>query len=270
MDGRPQDKVEDVAAAARASGIEIYAVGVDRADMKSLRLMASLPLDDHVFYVETYGVIEKLASKFRETLCGKDDEGSAETPPTYEGGFGVDNENDRKKENTGLDACSLGHYCQHTCVNSGNSFFCTCRVGYVLNKPPEQAMVFVVWLWAADQSSEACECFFTGSDACSQGHDCQHICVNNGDSYTCKCREGYTLNADRKTCSPDQSSEACECFFTGSDACSQGHDCQHICVNNGDSYTCKCREGYTLNADRKTCSHVLAGVSLSTYVSAWK
>ncbi|XP_067277749.1 matrilin-3b isoform X2 [Pseudorasbora parva] len=68
-DGRPQDKVEEVAAAARASGIEIYAIGVDRADMGSLKLMASQPLDDHVFYVETYGVIEKLTSKFRETLC---------------------------------------------------------------------------------------------------------------------------------------------------------------------------------------------------------
>uniref|UniRef100_A0A665V4F9 Matrilin 3b n=1 Tax=Echeneis naucrates TaxID=173247 RepID=A0A665V4F9_ECHNA len=68
-DGRPQDNVEEVAAAARASGIEIYAVGVDRADMMSLRLMASPPHDEHVFYVETYGVIEKLTSKFRETLC---------------------------------------------------------------------------------------------------------------------------------------------------------------------------------------------------------
>ncbi|KAJ3613839.1 hypothetical protein NHX12_020084 [Muraenolepis orangiensis] len=148
-DGRPQDKVEDVAAAARASGIEIYAVGVGRADMESLRLMASLPLDDHVFYVETYGVIEKLASKFRETLCG-------------------------------LDACSLGHNCQHTCVNSGNSFFCTCRVGYVLN-----------------MDKKTC----SRSNACSQRHDCKHICVNSGDSYTCKCREGYTLNTDQKTCS---------------------------------------------------------------------
>ncbi|XP_041711547.1 matrilin-3-like isoform X2 [Coregonus clupeaformis] len=109
-DGRPQDTVEEVAAAARAAGIEIYAVGVDRADMKSLRLMASLPLDEHVFYVETYGVIEKLTSKFRETLCG-------------------------------VDACALGH-------------------------------------------------------------DCDHICVKNNNSYTCKCREGYTLNADKKTCSP--------------------------------------------------------------------
>lgn len=40
-----------------------------------------------------------------------------------------------------------------------------------------------------------------GSDACAQGHDCQHICNNNSVSYTCKCREGYVLNADQKTCS---------------------------------------------------------------------
>uniref|UniRef100_A0A672GS30 Matrilin-3-like n=1 Tax=Salarias fasciatus TaxID=181472 RepID=A0A672GS30_SALFA len=68
-DGRPQDQVEEVSAEARASGVEIYAVGVDRADMRSLQQMASIPLEDHVFYVETYGVIEKLTSKFRETLC---------------------------------------------------------------------------------------------------------------------------------------------------------------------------------------------------------
>ena len=74
-DGRPQDQVEEVSAAARASGIEIYAVGVDRADMRSLQLMASIPLEDHVFYVETYGVIEKLTSKFRETLCGRTKKG---------------------------------------------------------------------------------------------------------------------------------------------------------------------------------------------------
>ncbi|KAG7249841.1 hypothetical protein CRUP_006411, partial [Coryphaenoides rupestris] len=101
-DGRPQDQVEEVSAAARASGIEIYAVGVDRADMGSLQQMASVPLEDHVFYVETYGVIEKLTSKFRETLCG-------------------------------VDPCAMGHDCDHICVNSNASYYCKCRSGYVLN-----------------------------------------------------------------------------------------------------------------------------------------
>ncbi|XP_056250359.1 matrilin-2-like isoform X4 [Seriola aureovittata] len=188
-DGRPQDKVEEVSAAARASGIEIYAVGVDRADMMSLRLMASPPHDDHVFYVETYGVIEKLTSKFRETLCG-------------------------------LDACAQGHSCQHICVNSDNSYYCKCRSGYVLN--PDK---------------KTC----SRSDPCADGHDCQHICMNSDDSYVCKCRVGYVLNADQKTCSH-------------LDTCVQGHDCQHICVKNGDSYLCMCHEGYVLNADKKTCS----------------
>lgn len=33
-----------------------------------------------------------------------------------------------------------------------------------------------------------------------------------------------------------------------------GHDCEHICVNSNASYYCKCRNGYILNTDKKTCS----------------
>uniref|UniRef100_A0A087XWJ7 Matrilin 3b n=1 Tax=Poecilia formosa TaxID=48698 RepID=A0A087XWJ7_POEFO len=190
-DGRPQDKVEEVSATARASGIEMYAVGVDRADMASLKLMASQPHDDHVFYVETYGVIEKLTSKFRETLCG-------------------------------LDPCDQGHNCQHICVNSGDSYICKCHPGYILN--PDK---------------KTC----SRLDPCDQGHNCQHICVNSGDSYICKCHPGYILNPDKKTCSR-------------ADACTQGHDCQHICVNSRDSYVCQCRTGYVLNTDKKTCARM--------------
>ncbi|XP_077366276.1 uncharacterized protein LOC144010064 [Festucalex cinctus] len=101
-DGRPQDQVEEVSAAARAKGIEIYAVGVVRADMASLKKMASLPLEEHIFYVETYGLIEKLTSKFRETLCG-------------------------------LDPCSIGNDCEHVCVNDIATYYCKCRTGYILN-----------------------------------------------------------------------------------------------------------------------------------------
>uniref|UniRef100_A0A8P4KSQ4 Matrilin 3b n=1 Tax=Dicentrarchus labrax TaxID=13489 RepID=A0A8P4KSQ4_DICLA len=272
-DGRPQDKVEEVSAAARASGIEIYAVGVDRADMMSLRLMASPPYDDHVFYVETYGVIEKLTSKFRETLCGLDacSQGHNCQHICVNNGISYSCKcragyvlNLDKKTCSRSDPCALGHDCQHICINSDDSYICRCRVGYILN--PDKKT-----------------CSRSGSDACAQGHDCQHICVNNGNSYICNCRVGYVLNMDHKTCSRSDAcaqghdcqhicvnngnSYICKCRVgyvlnmdhktcSRSDACAQGHDCQHICINNGDSYTCKCREGYVLNADQKTCSLV--------------
>ncbi|CAI5695526.1 unnamed protein product [Oreochromis niloticus] len=233
-DGRPQDKVEEVSASARAAGIEIYAVGVDRADVASLRLMASQPYDDHVFYVETYGVIEKLTSKFRETLCGKDDDDDdgddgSEDKRVDPGSddYSLDSRKDGNrinehddKGNNGLEPCAQGHNCQHICVNSGDSYNCKCRPGYILNL-----------------DKKTC----SRSDPCARGNDCQHICINSDDSYTCKCRVGYVLNADQKTCSR-------------SDPCAHGHDCQHTCVNSDDSYICKCRVGYVLNPDKKTCS----------------
>ena len=70
-DGRPQDNVKDVAQRARDAGIEIFAIGVGRVDMSTLKQMASEPLDDHVDYVESYSVIEKLTKKFQEAFCGK-------------------------------------------------------------------------------------------------------------------------------------------------------------------------------------------------------
>ncbi|XP_006799457.1 matrilin-3-like isoform X5 [Neolamprologus brichardi] len=273
-DGRPQDKVEEVSASARAAGIEIYAVGVDRADVASLRLMASQPYDDHVFYVETYGVIEKLTSKFRETLCGKedddDDDGSEDKrvdPGSDDYSLDSRKEGNRINEhddkgNNGLEPCAQGHNCQHICVNSGDSYNCKCRPGYILNL-----------------DKKTC----SRSDPCARGNDCQHICINSDDSYTCKCRVGYVLNADQKTCSrsdPCAHGHDCQhtcvnsddsyickcrvgyvlnpdkktCSRSSSDACAQGHDCQHICVNSGNSYICKCRVGYVLNVDQKTCS----------------
>uniref|UniRef100_A0A8C5IIT7 Matrilin-1 n=1 Tax=Junco hyemalis TaxID=40217 RepID=A0A8C5IIT7_JUNHY len=70
-DGRPQDGVQDVSARARAAGIEIFAIGVGRVDMGTLRQMASEPLDEHVDYVESYSVIEKLTHKFQEAFCAR-------------------------------------------------------------------------------------------------------------------------------------------------------------------------------------------------------
>ncbi|XP_030201795.1 matrilin-3a isoform X4 [Gadus morhua] len=44
----------------------------------------------------------------------------------------------------------------------------------------------------------------TGVDPCAMGHHCDHICVNSNASYYCKCRNGYILNTDKKTCSMKQ------------------------------------------------------------------
>ncbi|XP_026087499.1 cartilage matrix protein-like isoform X2 [Carassius auratus] len=68
-DGRPQDNIQNIAAKAREAGIEIFATGVGRVDMTTLRQMASEPLEDHVDYVESYSLIEKLTKKFQEAFC---------------------------------------------------------------------------------------------------------------------------------------------------------------------------------------------------------
>ncbi|XP_041336800.1 matrilin-3 isoform X1 [Pyrgilauda ruficollis] len=207
-DGRPQDQVQDVAASARTAGIEIYAVGVDRADMQSLRTMASEPLDEHVFYVETYGVIEKLTSRFRETFCA-------------------------------ANACALGtHGCQQVCVSNGASHLCDCYEGYILN--PDKRTCSAVDVCASgrhecdqicvsNNGSYVCDCYegytlnpdkktCSAMDMCAPGrHDCAQVCLSNDGSYSCGCYEGYTLNPDKKTCSGAITSslvtdeESCKC-----------------------------------------------------------
>ncbi|KAL6486532.1 hypothetical protein MHYP_G00059240 [Metynnis hypsauchen] len=224
-DGRPQDQVEEVSAAARASGIEIYAVGVDRADIGSLKLMASNPLEDHVFYVETYGVIEKLTSKFRETLCG-------------------------------VDACEMGHNCQHICVGNTTSYHCKCRPGYVLNEDKRTCSI-------ANDGAGITDGFNNGHndgessvsmDACALGHNCQHTCVGSGSSYYCTCPPGFVLMEDKRSCFKATNDDGDGSAIAGLDHCEMGHDCEHICVNSDGSYHCECRMGFVLNEDKKTCS----------------
>ncbi|XP_055666991.1 matrilin-3 isoform X2 [Falco peregrinus] len=207
-DGRPQDQVQGVAASARTAGIEIYAVGVDRADMQSLRVMASEPLDEHVFYVETYGVIEKLTSKFRETFCAVDvcapgrhecdqicvSNNTSYVCECYEG-YTL---NPDKKTCSATDICAPGrHDCAQVCLSNGGSYSCNCYEGYTLN--PDKKTCSAV-------------------DMCAPGrHDCEQVCVRDDLFYTCDCYQGYTLNPDKKTCSRAITSslvtteESCKC-----------------------------------------------------------
>nr|XP_009925786.1 PREDICTED: matrilin-4 [Haliaeetus albicilla] len=102
-DGRPQDRVTEVATQARNAGIEIYAVGIQRADMNSLRAMASPPLEEHVFLVESFELIEQFGKQFQDKLCG-------------------------------VNTCmEQEHGCQHSCISTPSSFYCECNPGYRLN-----------------------------------------------------------------------------------------------------------------------------------------
>uniref|UniRef100_A0A9L0TJW8 Matrilin 4 n=1 Tax=Equus caballus TaxID=9796 RepID=A0A9L0TJW8_HORSE len=98
-DGRPQDRVAEVAAQARARGIEIYAVGVQRADVGSLRAMASPPLDEHVFLVDSFDLIQEFGLQFQGQLCARD-------------------------------LCNgVDHGCEYQCVSEGLSYHCLCPEG---------------------------------------------------------------------------------------------------------------------------------------------
>ncbi|XP_067856337.1 matrilin-4 isoform X2 [Heptranchias perlo] len=234
-DGRPQDRVNEVAARAREAGIEIYAVGVQRAEMASLRAMASMPLEEHVFLVETFDLIDQFAKTFQDKLCAQDlcavvNHGCQHICVTTPGSFRCACRegyvlNPDKKTCKAQDLCAVvNHGCQHLCVTTPGSFRCACREGYVLN--PDK---------------KTC----TAIDLCSHGdHDCEHICISSPGSYQCRCREGFRLNQDKKTC------------IALNICAKEDHGCEHICVSTPGSYHCRCRPGYILNQDKKTCTTV--------------
>lgn len=71
-DGRPQDTVEEVAEEARQAGIQIFAIGVGRVDMNTLKAIGSEPHSEHVHLVANFSQIETLVSVFQSKLCGGD------------------------------------------------------------------------------------------------------------------------------------------------------------------------------------------------------
>lgn len=98
------------------------------------------------------------------------------------------------------------------------------------------------------------------TDACNQN------CHNTAGGYTCSCNTGYILNSDRRTCRglslPCTSIKLMHITATIADidecSSSSTNGCQDICVNNLGSYTCQCRTGYSLNADGRMCTGVMA------------
>uniref|UniRef100_A0A8C2YLS3 Matrilin 4 n=1 Tax=Chinchilla lanigera TaxID=34839 RepID=A0A8C2YLS3_CHILA len=154
-DGRPQDRVAEVAAQARARGIEIYAVGVQRADVGSLRAMASPPLDEHVFLVESFDRIQEFGLQFQGRLCV-------------------------------IDQCSFRN-CQHECVSTLAGPQCPCREGYDL--PPDGKSCQVKDLCNGVDHGCEFQCVSEGLSyrcLCPEGRQLQ------ADGKSCnRCREGH-------------------------------------------------------------------------------
>ncbi|XP_061459649.1 matrilin-2 isoform X2 [Rhineura floridana] len=234
-DGRPQDPVADVAAKARNSGILIFAIGVGRVDMNTLKSIGSQPYSDHVFLVANFSQIETLTSVFQTKLCVQH-------------------------------MCSVTeHGCDHFCINTAGSYVCKCKRGYILNSDQRTCSTQDLCefkkhdceqICVNTPGSYVCQCYdgyelekdgktcFVVNYCALNNQGCQHECVNTEDSYYCQCHKGFILNPDKKTC-------------RRINVCALGkHGCEHECVNTEDTYVCRCRTGYTLNRDLKTCRRI--------------
>uniref|UniRef100_A0A3B4XK95 Matrilin 2 n=1 Tax=Seriola lalandi dorsalis TaxID=1841481 RepID=A0A3B4XK95_SERLL len=233
-DGRPQDTVEEVAAQARQAGIQIFAIGVGRVDMNTLKAIGSEPHSEHVHLVANFSQIETLISVFQSKLCSEMCEVvdhqcqhiCVSSPASYRckcrKGFTLNPDGKTCKE---IDFCDLGnHGCEHDCVSVPESYICRCKKGYVLNL-----------------DGKTC----SKIDHCADGtHGCEQEFINTEDSCVCKCRQGFTLRPDGKTCKKI-------------DHCADGtHGCEQEFINTEDSCMCKCRKGFTLRPDGKTCKKI--------------
>ncbi|XP_017892365.1 fibrillin-1-like [Ceratina calcarata] len=83
---------------------------------------------------------------------------------------------------------------------------------------------------------------------------CSDICVPTPGSYYCKCRDGFTLLEDGKTCSQD----------LPTDRCKSSNPCEQRCTDNGVAVTCSCDPGYVLADDARSC--ILKSTEMRTTV----
>ncbi|KAI3361483.1 hypothetical protein L3Q82_013631, partial [Scortum barcoo] len=216
-DGRPQDTVEEIAAQARQAGIQIFAIGVGRVDMNTLKAIGSEPHSEHVHLVANFSQIETLISVFQSKLCGGSEmcevvdhqcqHTCVSSPASYRckcrKGFTLNPDGKTCKE---IDFCDLGnHGCEHDCVSVPQSYICRCKKGYVLNLDAKTCSSKCFCLVVISGNNVSTTALYRLShpeiDHCADGtHGCEQEFMNTEDACVCKCRNGFTLRPDGKTC----------------------------------------------------------------------
>lgn len=93
---------------------------------------------------------------------------------------------------------------------------------------------------------------------------CQHMCVNNQGSFICRCKHGYELGHDKKSCN-----SKLYCITTLSSCCNDltnilveirigcevsNGGCAHMCRDTDTDVECSCQPGYQLASDGKQCT----------------
>lgn len=164
-------------------------------------------------------------------------------------------------------SCILKNHCQsapcsYKCLSKPAGFVCACPEGFHL---------------AADQIN------CVDIDECLESSPCgDNLCHNANGSYTCECREGFTL-MDGKCQDVDECTQAicpqgclnslgsfsCYCFigFRSSDrglSCADIDECvlnkcEDKCTNTVGSYKCSCRPNFTLSANGISCIPAKSG-----------
>ena len=109
--------------------------------------------------------------------------------------------------------------CQFDCINTVDSFFCECPIGYGLTT-----------------NNRDC----TDSNECGVSNgNCLHSCVNTEGSFHCTCNLGYQLSLDKFSCE-----DINECL-------TRDAGCLYGCINAIGSHYCRCLTGH--NSESCVC-----------------
>ena len=99
---------------------------------------------------------------------------------------------------------------------------------------------------------------------CNQNNgDCLHICDNIPGSRVCRCRPGFVLDTDGRTCLgwfnitgiiATMDNRIFILFLIDIDECNTNNgDCAQTCTNTQGSHQCSCRSGFTPASNGRIC-----------------